>query len=357
MRVVVLPGDGIGPEVVAATQEVLEATGLPFEWDVREVGLRAYEEGGDALPSPVVDAIRTCGVALKGPLATPVDAPFRSVNVALRRALDLYAQVRPVVTLPGAPSRYEGVDLAVVRETTEDLYRGVEVLPGTQDAEELLDWLAARGHDLPPGTGLSVKPVSAAASRRAISAAVAYARRTGRRRVTVVHKAAVMRATDAVFLAEGRALADENDDLVVDALAVDAAAAHLVRDPGAFEVLVTLNSYGDVLSDLAAALVGGLGVAPGMNLGDGVAVFEAAHGTAPRRAGQDRADPFAMVLSAALLLDHVGRPEEGQRVRRAVADVVRDGTDVTDDLRAADDRRPPVGTRRAARAVVERLRG
>lgn len=356
LRVVVLRGDGIGPEVVDAALEVLEATGVAFAWDLRDVGQAAHAACGDALPASVVAAVQDCGVALKGPVATPVGAPFRSVNVALRRALDLYLQVRPVRSLEGAPSRYEGVDLQVVRETTEDLYRGIEVQPGTSDAQEALAWLRARGHDLPPSTGLSVKPLSDVAAQRALRRTCAHAVATGRRRVTVVHKAAVMQATDGVFLREGLALQDEHPDLVVDALAVDAAAAELVRRPEQLDVLVTTNLYGDVLSDVAAAVVGGLGLAPGVNLGDRVAVFEAAHGTAPRRAGLDLANPLAMVLSGALLLDHVGLGEHADRVRTAVADVVRDGDDVTYDLRAAADGRPSAGTRRAARAVVERLR-
>lgn len=356
LRVVVLRGDGIGPEVVDATLEVLEATGLPWRWELRDVGQRAYAECGEALPAAVVSAVEDCGVALKGPVATPVGAPFRSVNVALRRALDLFLQVRPVRSLAGAPSRFDGVDLQVVRETTEDLYRGIEVQPGTPDAHEALAWLRARGHDLPPSTGLSIKPLSDVAARRALRRACAHAVATGRRRVTVVHKAAVMQATDAVFLREGLALQDEHPDLTIDALAVDAAAAELVRRPEELDVLVTTNLYGDVLSDVAAAVVGGLGLAPGANFGDRVAVFEAAHGTAPRRAGLDLVNPLAMVLSGALMLDHVGLPEQGDRVRAAVADVVRDGTDVTYDLRPTSDGRPSVGTRRAARAVADRLR-
>lgn len=355
MRVVVLRGDGIGPAVVDAALEVLEATGVAFEWEHHEVGQRAYDACGDALPETVVAAVRATGLAVKGPVATPVGAPYRSVNVALRRALDLYAQVRPLRSVPGAPATHEGVDLAVVRETTEDLYAGIELTAGSEEAGELLALLARCGHELPASTGFSIKPQSPEAARRALRRAFEHATSHGHRRVTIVHKASVMRATDAVFLREGLALAEEHPGLEVDAMAVDAAAAALVRAPQAFGVLATTNLYGDVLSDVGAAVVGGLGLAPGVNLGDAVAVFEAAHGTAPRHAGADRADPFAMVLSAALLLDHVGEREAGDRVRRAVSAVVAEGTDVTYDLRAPSDPRPPVGTRRAARAVVERL--
>jgi isocitrate dehydrogenase (NAD+) len=355
VRIVVLPGDGIGPACVEATIEVLDATGIDVTWEFHDVGQRAFDACGDALPAEVLEAVRACGVALKGPVATPVGAPFRSVNVALRRALDLYAQVRPVRSPPGEVAAHRDVDLAVLRETTEDLYRGVEVMPATPDADHLLAWLAERGELLPPSTGFSLKPVSAEASRRAVQLAFNYAARTGRTRVTLVHKASVMRATDAVFLREGLALAEAHPHLVVDSLAVDAAAAALVREPQALQLLVTTNLYGDVLSDVAAALVGGLGLAPGVNYGDDVAVFEAAHGTAPRSAGKDRANPFALILTGALLLEHVGEVEAATRVRAAVDAVLRDGTDLTADLRGPADERPAAGTRQAAQAVLARL--
>jgi isocitrate dehydrogenase (NAD+) len=355
-RVVVLPGDGIGPDVVASALRVIDATGVPLVWETHDIGAKAYEATGDALPAAVVEAVRSCGVALKGPVATPIGAPFRSVNTELRRALDLYAQIRPVRSMDGAPCLFRDVDVLVIRETREDLYLGIEAQPGSVEAGELLRWLADRGHVLPASTGLSIKPLSIEAARRTLRLALEHARRTGRRRVTVVHKASVMRATDGVFLREGLALAREYPDLVVDDMSVDAAAAALVRRPTEFDVVVTTNLYGDVLSDLAAALTGGLGLAPGVNLGDGVTVVEAVHGTAPRLAGRDRANPFAMILCGAMLLDQVGQLEEGDAVRAAVADVVRAGVDVTYDLRVADDDRPPVGTRRATEAVLERLR-
>jgi isocitrate dehydrogenase (NAD+) len=354
-RVVVLPGDGVGPAVVRAAQDVLEATGLEFEWVSCDVGERVFNEGGEALPAAVVEAVRDCGVALKGPVATPTGAAFRSVNVALRRALDLYVQVRPVRTIPGIPSPYEQVDVQVVRETTEDLYRGLELLSGSPEARELLALLSRLGEELPTTTGFSLKPQSEQAARRGVTRALQYARAAGRRRVTLVHKASVMPATDGVFLAVGREVAGDYPDLHVDALAVDAAASELVRHPEDLDVLLTTNLYGDVLSDIAAAVTGGLGLAPGANLGDDVAVFEAVHGTAPRHAGADRANPLALVLSAALLLDHLGEPMQAGRVRDAVAEVVLRGEDVTYDLRAAGDPRPAVGTRRAAEAVVELL--
>jgi isocitrate dehydrogenase (NAD+) len=355
-RVVVLPGDGVGPDVVRAAQDVLEATGLEFEWVSCEVGQQAFDAVGEALPRAVVEAVQDCGVALKGPVATPAGAAFRSVNVALRRALDLYVQVRPVRTMPGVPSRYERVDVQVVRETTEDLYRGLELPPGSPEAGELLALLSRMGEELPGTTGFSLKPLSEQAARRAVTRALEHARAAGRRRVTLVHKASVMPATDGIFLAVGREVAGDYPDLHVDALAVDAAGAELVRHPEDLDVLLTTNLYGDVLSDVAAAVTGGLGLAPGANLGDHVAVFEAVHGTAPRYAGADRVNPLAVVLSAALLLDHLGEAVHAGRVRDAVAAVVLRGDDVTYDLRAAGDPRPAVGTRRAAEAVADLVR-
>ena len=351
---VVLPGDGIGPEVVEAAVAVLSATGVPIRWERHEVGAAAVARTGQALPPSVVDAIARCGLALKGPVATPLGAPFRSVNVALRHALDLFVQVRPVQSLGGAGLR--PLDVEVVRETTEDLDRGVAVAAGTDGARELLAWLATRGEVLADDTGFSLKPVSASASRRAARTTLERARRTGRSRVTVVHKASVMPETDGVFLREALGLAGDYPCLRVDSMAVDAAAAELVRHPDRLDVLLTTNLYGDVLSDVAAAVGGGLGMAPGMNLGEGVAVFEAVHGTAPRLAGQDLANPFALVLSGALLLEHAGFLEQAERVRGAVGEVVGDGRDVTYDLRADADDRPSVGTRAAAAAVVARLR-
>ena len=353
VSVVVLPGDGIGPEVVEAAVSVLSATGAPLRWERHQVGAAALAATGHALPDEVVDAVARCGLALKGPVATPVGAPFRSVNVALRRALDLYVQVRPVRSFDVAGSR--ALDVEVVRETTEDLYRGVAVAAGTPEAQQLLAWLDSRGEMLPEDTGFSLKPISASASTRAARAALDHAARTCRRRVTVVHKASVMPETDGVFLREALALAGDYPGLRVDAMAVDAAAAELVRHPERLDVLLTTNLYGDVLSDVAAAVGGGLGMAPGVNLGDGVAVFEAVHGTAPRLAGADRANPMALILSGAMLLEHAGFREQADRVRRAVSDVVVLGREVTYDLRVDGDDRPTVGTRAAAAAVVAAL--
>lgn len=351
--VTLLPGDGIGPEVVGATCRVLAAAGARLAWERHDVGATAVASGRPALPEEALASVRRHGVALKGPVATAPGSP--SVNIGLRRALDLYVQLRPASTRPGVPLARSGVALTVVRETTEDLYCGIELGPGDPLTAVLAAGLRERGVHLAPGTGVALKPTSYAAAYRAARVAARYAADRGGR-LTVVHKAAVMPVTDGTFLAAARAAAqDEAPGLAVDALSVDAAAAELVRRPGAFGTLVMPNLYGDVLSDLAGALVGGIGLAPGVNLGDGLAVFEAAHGTAPRSAGKDRANPLGVLLSAVLLLRHVGDEAVADRVEAAVDAVLADGTAVTADLRDADDLRPAVGTRAMADAVVAAL--
>lgn len=355
--VTVLPGDGIGPEVVRATQRVLAASGARLEWEEHVAGVAAVAAGRPPLPPELVESVRRNRVALKGPLATPADAGFRSVNVALRRTLGLYAQVRPSRSRPGVPRAQAGVHLAVLRETTEDLYAGYELDAGHPDTDALLAWLADRGLVLPAGAGLSLRPTTWAASVRVARFALDHAVAAGFARVTVVHKATVMRSTDGLFLAAVRAVAAEHPAaLPVDDISVDAAAAALVRRPQDFGLLVMPNLYGDVLSDLAAALVGGIGLAAGANHGDGVAVFEAAHGTAPRRAGRDRANPLGLLLSGVLLLRHLGETTAADRVDRAVDRVLADGRQVTADLRAVDDSRPPVGTQAMADAVLAAMR-
>ena len=344
--VVVLPGDGSGPELVRAARRVLDASGADLRWEVHEVGATAEEPLGEA----ALAAVRRAGVALKGPVATPPGT--RSVNLRLRRELDLYVQVRPARTRPGVAGAYPEVDLVVARETTEDLYAGVELPAGDPDTERVLALLRARGADLAEGSALAVKPTSATASARAARAAARWAADHGIDRLTVVHKAAVMPATDGLFLeAATSAAADEAPGLHVDAMSVDAAAAALVRRPGRFGLLLMPNLYGDVLSDLAGALVGGLGLAPGANLGDdGRAVFEAVHGTVPRQAGRGTADPLALVLSGAMLLRHVGEVAAADRVERAVDALLADGSVLPRDL--VPDGRPAAGTDEVADALV-----
>lgn len=353
-RITVLPGDGIGPEVTTAARRVLDASSAPLEWEVAE--LRAGRpSSAPMLSEEAVASIGRNRVALKGPTATPLAGSSRSLNLELRRRLDLYAQVRPARTLAGAPGPFGEVDLVVIRETTEDLYAGVELARGTDAAGRLIELLAAEG--LPairPDSGLSIKPQSEAAARRIVRFAFDYARSHGRRRVTAVHKATVMRSTDGLFLEIAREVAAEQPDVELDDLAVDTLALTLVRRPQSLDVLVMGNLYGDIVSDLAAGLVGGLGVAPGANFGPEAAVFEPVHGSAPRHAGRDTANPLAMILSGVLLLRHLGEAEAAARVEQAVAAVLAAGEAVPADLLLYREG-TPAGTRRVADAVVRRL--
>src|SRR2546421_7466108 len=309
-RVTLIPGDGTGPELTEATRRVLEATGVEFDWDIQYAGSDVMEQyGGNPLPDQVLDAIRESGVALKGPITTPVGGGFRSVNVALRKGLDLYGQVRPCKSYPGVRSRYEDVDLVIVREATEDLYAGIEYEEGTSHAEELAEWIEARGGRVPPRSGISIKPLSVDGSRRIFEFAFDYARRNGRRKVTAVHKANIMKFSDGLWLRVAREVAEENSDVEFDDKIVDNLCMQLVQRPEEDDVLVLPNLYGDIVSDLAAGLVGGLGVAPGANFRDEAAVFEATHGSAPKYKGQNKVNPIAMMLSGVLMLRHLGETE------------------------------------------------
>src|SRR5437667_383407 len=268
-RVTLIPGDGTGPELTEATRRVLEATGVEFDWDVREAGADVMDRyGGNPLPDDVLDAIRETGVALKGPITTPVGGGFRSVNVALRKSLDLYAQVRPCKTYPGVRTRFEDVDLIVVRENTEDLYAGIEYEQGSEEAQELIDWIKSKGGKLAhDDAGISIKPISVTGTRRIVQFAFDYARRNGRRKVTAVHKANIMKFSDGLYLRVAREVAAENGDVEFDDRIVDNMCMQLVQRPEEYDVLVLPNLYGDVVSDLCAGMIGGLGLAPGGNVG------------------------------------------------------------------------------------------
>jgi len=314
-RVVLLPGDGIGPEVVAAATRVVEAAGVAVEWTPFVIGLGAFEAHGDALPREAVDAVRECGVALKGPTTTPIGAGHQSANVRLRKELDLFANVRPVKTVPGLETPYGKTDLVVIRENTESLYAGLENV-------------------VAPGVVTSIKVITEAASRRIARFAFAYAQGWGRKRVTAVHKANIMKKADGLFLDcardEARAYAGR---VVFDDILVDALAMKLVSDPSRFDVLLLENLYGDIVSDLAAGLIGGLGLAPGANYGEQCAVFEAIHGSAPDIAGRGVANPIAVILSAAMMCHHLGETDAYIRIRKSVRTVTRDHKDaLTPDL-------------------------
>ncbi len=332
--VTLIPGDGIGPELAEAARRVLEATGVAFEWDVQQAGEATIASDGTPLPPALLESVRRNGVALKGPITTPVGGGFRSVNVALRQELGLYANLRPARTMDGVPTRYRNVDLIIVRENTEDLYAGVEHRVGADAAE-------------------SIKIITRAGSQRIARFAFEYAVRHGRKRVTAIHKANIMKLSDGLFLESCRQVADEyaGSGIVFDDRIVDNMCMQLVQKPEEYDVLLCPNLYGDIISDLAAGLVGGLGVAPGGNIGEKGAVFEAVHGSAPKYAGQNKANPTALILSGALMLRHLGEGAAGEAVEEAVREVVAEGESVTYDLGGT------AGTSEYAAALVARLRG
>jgi isocitrate dehydrogenase (NAD+) len=312
-RVTCIPGDGIGPEIMAATKVAVAATGVRIEWIDVEAGADVMEKYGTPLPQAVIDSVKDTKVAIKGPITTPVGSGFRSVNVGLRKELDLYANLRPAVTIPGVVSRYEGVDLVIVRENTEDLYAGVEHMVGKDAAE-------------------SIKIITRAGSERIAKFAFDYARREKRRKVTAVHKANIMKCTDGLFLEVARDVSSGYPDIEFEDRIVDNMCMQLVQKPELYDVLLCPNLYGDIISDLCAGLVGGLGVAPGANIGLDMAVFEPVHGSAPKYAGLDKADPTALVLSAVLMLAHLGEAAAAHALFEAVRTVIGEGKRVTYDL-------------------------
>jgi isocitrate dehydrogenase (NAD+) len=356
-RVTLIPGDGTGPELTEATRRVLEATGVEFDWDVQPAGEEVmHEHGGNPLPDGTLESIRSNRVALKGPITTPVGGGFRSVNVGLRKALDMYAQVRPCKTYPGVRSRFEDVDLVIVRENTEDLYAGIEYEQGTPDAEELIGWIESKGGKLRwNDAGISIKPISVTGTRRIFEFAFDYARRMGRRKITAVHKANIMKFSDGLWLRVAREVAAENSDVQFDDRIVDNMCMQLVQRPEEYDVLVLPNLYGDVLSDLCAGMIGGLGMAPGANFGEAAAVFEPTHGSAPKYAGQNKVNPMAQLLSGMLLLRHLGENDAARRLESAIADVIREGESVTYDMKPTRDDPTAVGTSEVADAIIDKL--
>lgn len=352
-RVTLIPGDGIGPELAIAARRVVEATGAPIEWDVQEAGAEVMEKYGTPLPASVLESIRRNRVALKGPITTPIGTGFRSVNVALRQELDLYACVRPCKLYPGVRSRYDQVDLVLIRENTEDLYAGVEFESGSPQAEQIRSWAPDK---IRPGAAISIKPISAAASRRIIRFAFEYALAHGRQKVTAVAKANIMKYTDGLFFRVGEEVAREYEGRVeYEERLVDNMCMQLVQKPEQYDVLVLPNLYGDILSDLAAGLVGGLGVAAGANIGDEMAVFEPTHGSAPKYKGLNKANPTALILSAVLMLRHLRYYTEADRLEKAVAAVIREGRFVTYDLKERRDDPTAVGTQEMATAIIDKL--
>jgi len=355
--VTLIPGDGIGPEVIRAATKVLAASGVALDWDIHDVGIPALEKGQVPLPEEVLASVRSNGVALKGPASTPAGSRgFPSVNIGLRRALDLYGQARRCRTRPGIASPFPGTDFVVIRETTEDLYVGIEFPAGSEGAAAVVRAAEDYGRgSIPPSAGLSIKFVTEAAVRRILHFAFSYTLRHGRKKLTVVHKATVMRCTDGMFLEVAKELAPSYPDVNLEVLQIDNLCGQLVRRPQDFDVFVSGIQYGDILSDLGAGLVGGIGTVPGANYGPGVAMFEPAHGTVPHRAGKDEADPMAAILCGALLLDYLGETDAAERVEGALNAVVAKGDSVTYDLRASDDDRPSVPTTVMTDAIISEM--
>jgi isocitrate dehydrogenase (NAD+) len=332
-RVTLIPGDGIGPEVSSAARLVLDAAVPGITWVEQAAGAMALSEHGDLLPEETLEAIRTSRVALKGPITTPVGSGFRSINVALRQELDLFAAVRPARSLPGVPTRHEQVDLVVIRENTEDLYRGIEFAAGSPQADALREELRSlAGVEIEPDAGVTVKPISVAGTRRIVRFAFEYAKANHRSRITLGHKAGIMPTSDGLFLRTAREEEIDRGDISFEDVQIDHLTARLVRDPGRLDVLLLPNLYGDILSDLCAGLVGGLGLVPGANIGWEYAVFEPVHGSAPDIAGSGVADPIAMILSGAMMLRHLGELRAASAVERAVDAVLDRGSVRTPDL-------------------------
>ena len=353
-RVTLIPGDGTGPELMDAARRVIEATGVDIEWEVHEAGLDVMEKYGTPLPEHVLESIRRNKVAFKGPITTPIGTGFRSVNVALRQELGLFACVRPCKYYPGVRSRYTNVDLVVVRENTEDLYAGVEFDVGTPEAAHIIEMGKGK---IRPDSAISIKPISVTGSRRIVEFAFEYALKNGRRKVTAVTKANIMKYTDGLFFRVAQEVAAKYEGQIeYEERLVDNMCMQLVQKPELYDVLVMPNLYGDIISDLCAGLVGGLGVAPGANIGPDAAVFEPTHGSAPKYKGLNKVNPTALILSGVMMLRHLGEKEAADRVEAAVASVIAEGKYVTYDLKENRDDPTAVGTSEMADAIIEKIK-
>lgn len=357
-RVTLIPGDGVGPEITEVALKCLEATGVKIEWEVKEAGEKALKKYGTPLPQETIESIRKSKVAWKGPVTTPVGTGFRSVNVALRQALDLYMGLRPYKHYPGVRSRYEKIDLVVVRENTEDLYAGIEFEEGGGETLRLVEFIENLGKGkIRKDSGVSIKPISVFASRRIVEAAFKYALENERRKVTCVHKANIMKYSDGLFLKAAREVAERyREKIEFEERIVDNMCMQLVQRPEEYDVLVMPNLYGDIISDLCAGLVGGLGMAPGANVGDEYAVFEPTHGSAPKYQGKNKVNPSGMILSGIMMLKFLGEREAASRLEKALALVIKEGKYVTYDLKPTRDDPTAVGTTRMGEAIIEKLK-
>jgi isocitrate dehydrogenase (NAD+) len=351
-----IPGDGIGPEISEATKRVIEATGVDIRWDIQEAGQDVFEKEGTPLPQRVLDSIRKNKVALKGPITTPVGTGFRSVNVTLRQTLDLYCCLRPCKTFKGARTRYKDVDLVIIRENTEDLYAGIEFEKGLEGTKNLIDFIMkVTGKKIRADSGISIKPISVYATERIVTFAFEYARKNKRKKVTAVHKANIMKFSDGLFLETARNVAKRYPDIPFEDRIVDNMCMQLVQKPELYDVIVLPNLYGDIISDLSAGLIGGLGIAPGANLGEEAAVFEPVHGSAPKYKGLNKVNPLAMILSGVLMLRHLGEIEKAERLEIAIASLIEEGRHVTYDMKPTPDDPTAATTSMVADAIIDKI--
>jgi isocitrate dehydrogenase (NAD+) len=354
-EVTFIPGDGTGPELTQATRRVLEATGVDFDWDVHQAGIDVYEATGNPFPDETLASLRRTKVGIKGPTTTPVGSGFRSINVLLRKELDLYACIRPCKSYPGVRTRFPETDVVIIRENTEDLYAGIEFEQGTPENAELRAALAKLGATVRADAGISIKPISIFGSERIVEAAFAYAEANGRAKVTAVHKANIMKFSDGLFLSVARRVAERHPEIEFNDRIVDNVCNQLVTHPEDYDVLVLPNLYGDIVSDLCAGMIGGLGLAGGGNIGTHAAVFEATHGSAPDLKGLDRVNPTALILSGVYMLEHLGETAAARAIEGALAAVIERGEKVTFDLKPQRDDPTAVGTIEFADAVIEEM--
>ncbi len=357
MNVTLITGDGIGPEVADAARRCIDAAGAGINWEIAEAGIEVMERLGTPLPDATVESIKKNKVALKAPVTTPVGGGYRSINVHLRQTLDLYACLRPCKSYQGVRSRYSDIDLVIVRENSEDLYAGIEFQKGKDDTAELIKWLNKHSSKkISPDTGISIKPISVKATQRIVRFAFDYARKMGRKKVTSVHKANIMKFSDGLWLEVSREVAKQYPDIEFEDRIVDNMCMQLVQKPELYDVLVLPNLYGDIISDLCAGLVGGLGVAPGANIGEKAAIFEATHGSAPKYKGQNKVNPTALILSGVLMLRHLGKIKEADNLENAVAAVIAEGKSVTYDMKENRNDPTAVGTSQMADAIIKKIK-
>ena len=355
-RVTLIPGDGVGPEITEATIRVLVATGIAFEWDIQNAGEEVYKKEGNPLPDRVLESIKKNKVAIKGPITTPVGTGFRSVNVALRQSLDLFSCLRPCKTYKGAKTKYEDIDLVIVRENTEDLYAGIEYekdSEGTKAIIDIVEKLSKRA--IRNDSGISIKPISVFGTDRIVRFAFEYARANNRHKVTSVHKANIMKYSDGLFLEVSRQVAKDYPDIEFEDKIIDNMCMQLVQKPELYDVLVLPNLYGDIISDLAAGLIGGLGLAPGANIGNECAVFEATHGSAPKYKGLNKVNPLAMMLSGVMMLRHLGETAAADSLDKAIASVIQEGKNVTYDMKPTYDDPTAATTSGVADAIIAKM--